>query len=148
MRLAFLLAILVASAFYTWWAFTDLAFLSRTGRLGPGFFPRIIGISLMAFCLASLGPDVARMRHDALASPHWALVGGLALMSGGLVFLFGLLGGTLSMAVFLLVALSILNRGRHVANVSLAAILPLGIYLIFDVWLNAAMPEGLLHLPI
>ena len=52
------------------------------------------------------------------------------------------------MAVFLLVTLSILNRGHMSQNVSIAVLLPAGIYFLFDVWLNAAMPEGVLHLPI
>ncbi len=56
MRLAFLLAILLASCFYTYVAFTDFSFLSRTGRLGPGFFPRLIGIGLIGFCLSASCP--------------------------------------------------------------------------------------------
>ena len=40
--------------FHTYIAFTELRFLSTTGRLGPGFFPRIIGVGLIAVCLLGL----------------------------------------------------------------------------------------------
>ena len=43
MRLAFTAAILCLAVLYTYWAFADLSFLSSAGRLGPGFFPRIVG---------------------------------------------------------------------------------------------------------
>ena len=148
MRLGFLLALLLASCFYTYYAFAELAFLSVTGRLGPGFFPRLIGVGLIVFCLASLLPDIARSRADRTDSPHWGIVATIALLSGGFVLLLNLLGGVLSMAVFLLVTLSILNRGNHLQNVAIAIALPLGIYYLFDVWLNAAMPEGVVPLPI
>lgn len=148
MRVVFLLAVLLASVFYTYMAFADLDFLSRTGRLGPGFFPRLIGVVLIASCLYSLVHDARRLRHDDTASPYWPIVGAVALLSGLLVLLFSFLGGTVAMAVFLLVALSLLNRGRLVQNVAIALLLPAAIYFLFDVWLNASMPEGSLPLPI
>ncbi len=148
MRVAFLLAILFASGFYTYMAFEDLHFLSATGRLGPGFFPRIIGLALIACCVASLWRDLRLMRGDETDSPFWGIVGVMAVLSGTLVFLFNILGGTLAMVVFLLVSLSILNRGHPVQNVAVSIVLPVGIYFLFDVWLNAAMPEGIVSLPL
>ena len=44
MQLAFTAAILGLAVLYTYWAFGDLSFLSSTGRLGPGFFPRIVNV--------------------------------------------------------------------------------------------------------
>lgn len=148
MRVAFLLAILTGSALYTYAAFAELAFLSVTGRLGPGFFPRLIGIGLVLCCLLNLWPDLRKGRFDDFASPRWPVVGLVIALSGGLVLMFSILGGTLSMVAFLLVALSILNRGRHVQNVVIAILLPAGVYFLFDKWLNASMPEGMLPLPI
>jgi hypothetical protein len=43
MRAGFLAGILLLAGSYTWIAFAELALLSSAGRLGPGFFPRIIG---------------------------------------------------------------------------------------------------------
>lgn len=148
MRVAVLLAILAASVLYTYAAFADLAFLSVAGRLGPGFFPRLIGIALIVCCLATLVPDLRRRRSDDVASDHWVEVCLVLGLTGGLVLSLTVLGGVVATVVFLLVALSLLNPGHLPLNVAVAVLLPLGIYLLFDVWLNAAMPEGLLPLPL
>jgi putative tricarboxylic transport membrane protein len=148
MRVGFLLAVLAAAVFYSYFAFAELAFLSRTGRLGPGFFPRIIGVGLIAVCLLGLPQDIARMRSDDMRSAFWPSVLVVAALSAGMIWLFTLVGGTLAMAVFLLAALSFLNRGRVLQNVAIAVLLPLGVYFLFDVWLNASMPKGYLPLPI
>ena len=58
MRLAFTAAILCVAVFYTYWAFAELSFLSSAGRLGPGFFPRIIGLALIVACLLTLAGDL------------------------------------------------------------------------------------------
>lgn len=148
MRVGFLLAVLVGSVFYSYIAFAELAFLGTTGRLGPGFFPRIVGVILIATCLLGLAPDIRRMRADDMRSAFWPSVLVIAALSAGMIWLFTLVGGTLAMGLFLLAALSILNRGRIVQNLAVAVLLPLGVYFLFDVWLNASMPEGRLPLPI
>jgi hypothetical protein len=51
------------------------------------------------------------------------------------------------MIAFMAATLALLNRGRHVQNALLALLLPIGFYLLFKVWLNAAMPRGMLPLP-
>ena len=45
-------------------AFADLSFLSSTGRLGPGFFPRIIGLILIVACVLTLAGDVRERRAE------------------------------------------------------------------------------------
>lgn len=148
MRVAFLLALLLASSVYTYGAFAELSFLTVSGRLGPGFFPRLIGVGLVATCLLSLRSDLRLMRTDDTTSPHWRSVGLIAALSGALVAMLSLLGGILAMAVFLMVALSVLNRGRPLQNLAVAVLLPAGIYVLFDLWLNASMPTGTVPLPI
>lgn len=148
MRVGFLLALLAASLFYTYHAFADLAFLSAAGRLGPGFFPRLIGVLLVVACLLSLAGDVTRMRGDDMRSDHWPTILTIAGFSAAMIWLFALVGGLVAMALFLLATLSILNRGHVVQNLAIALLLPLCIHLLFDVWLNASMPEGRLPLPI
>jgi hypothetical protein len=148
MRVCFLLALLAVSLFYSYVAFAELAFLGTTGRLGPGFFPRLIGLGLVAFCLLGLLQDFRRMREDDMRSAFWPTILIIVLLSGGMVWLFTLIGGSLAMAVFLITTLSVLNRGHIVQNLAIAILLPLGIYFLFDVWLNASMPEGSLPLPI
>ena len=147
MRAGFLLAILFLAAFYTYIAFTELVYLSPSGRLGPGFVPRIIGVSLVAMCALSLYADMKRLPAEESASPGLRSAVVLALLSGVFVALLEIIGGLLSMMVFMASALWILNRGRHLQNALIAVLLPLGTYLVFAVWLRASIPRGLLPLP-
>ena len=145
MRAGFLAGVLLAAAGYTWLAFAELAWLSSAGRLGPGFFPRIIGVSLVALCAYSLLIDRGAPRET--LSPYWRTTVVLAALSALFVAALDVLGGLLSMIAFMAASLWILNRGRHVQNALLALVLPLCLYLIFRVWLNAAVPRGMLGLP-
>jgi len=147
MRAGFILAILFLASLYTYIAFSDLNYLSSAGRLGPGFFPRIIGASLVAMCALSLYLDLKRYLPTGGGSPAWRSAAVLALLSGILVALLDLLGGLVAMIVFMAAALRILNRGRPLQNALVAVLLPIAIYVVFQVWLKAAMPRGMLPLP-
>ncbi len=147
MRVAFLLACLFAGLFYSYIAFAELSFLSLTGRLGPGFFPRLIGVALVGLSLFSLVVEWRRADDGTAASPHWQIGGLVMLLTGVLVVLLSILGGVLAMVVFLLLSLSLLNRRHHIQNLVIALIFPAAVYLLFDVLLNASIPEGLLDLP-
>ena len=147
MRAGFLLAILFCAAGYTYIAFADLNYLSESGRLGPGFLPRIIGVSLIALCAFSLYADSKRRPAAEAVSPAWRSAAVLAVLSGVFVGLLDLLGGLLSMIVFMAAALRILNRGRLLQNMLVAVLLPVSIYVVFEIWLKASMPRGLLPLP-
>jgi hypothetical protein len=143
MRAGFLAGVLLLAGGYTWIAFAELDWLSSAGRLGPGFFPRIIGGALVVLCAWSLA---AELRHGARerASEFWRVTLVLALLSGLFVAALDVLGGLASMIAYMAVTLAFLNRRRHWQNALLAVLLPLGIYLLFRVWLNAAVPRGLL----
>jgi putative tricarboxylic transport membrane protein len=146
MRVAFTAAILCVAVLYTYWAFAELSFLSSAGRLGPGFFPRIIGLLLIVACLLTLAGDLKRREGGALSS-YWRITLLIAGLSGAFILVLNLLGGLLGMAVYMLATLSLLNRGRMLQNVVISVCLPLVLFLLFDVWLNASMPPGLLGLP-
>ena len=147
LRAGFLLAILFLAAAYTYVAFNELSYLSSAGRLGPGFMPRIIGVALVAMCVASLYADMKHLPPDEAVAPGWKSAAVLALLSVVFVALLEVLGGLLSMIAFMAAALWILNRGRLLQNVLIAVLLPLFIHVVFDVWLRASMPRGLLGLP-
>ena len=143
MRAGFLLALLLAAGGYTWLAFAELDYLSSAGRLGPGFFPRIIGVALVLFCAFSLYKDAA-FRES--LSAHWRTTVTVAALSAAFIALLEPLGGLLAMVAFMGAVLAFLNRGRPLQNVPLALVLPVCLYLLFKVWLNAALPRGLLPL--
>jgi hypothetical protein len=147
MRLGFTLAILCLAVLYTYWAFADLSFLSSTGRLGPGFFPRIVGLLLIATCLLTLAGDLKARQGGGEVSGFWKITLLVGALSGALVLLLEILGGPLAMAVYLLATLSVLNPGRALQNVVVSVCLPLALFLLFDRWLNASIPPDALGLP-
>jgi putative tricarboxylic transport membrane protein len=146
MRLAFTAAILCLALFYTYWAFAELNFWSSAGRLGPGFFPRIIGVALIVVCLLALAGDIRRREGGTLSS-YWRITLIVVGLSGAFVLVLNVLGGPLAMVVFMLVTLSILNRGKTLQNVAISIGFPLALFLLFDRWLNASMPPDSLGLP-
>ena len=149
MRAIFLLAVLCLASFYTYVAFADLSFLSSTGRLGPGFFPRMIGILLIATCAYSLLMEAGfrRPRNEEDNEGHRGTTAIVAGFSAGFVLLLEILGGLPAMILFMLAMLSLLNRGRILQNVAVSLLLPAALYFMFHVWLKASFPEGLISLP-
>jgi hypothetical protein len=145
MRLAFSAAILCLAVFYTYWAFAELSFWSSAGRLGPGFFPRIIGLALIVACLLTLAGDLKK-REGLGVSSYWRITLVVAGLSGAFILVLNVLGGPLAMVVYMLTTLSVLNRGRMLQNIAVSVGLPVVLFLLFDVWLNASMPPGVLGL--
>jgi putative tricarboxylic transport membrane protein len=147
MRLAFTAAVLCLAVLYTYWAFADLSFLSSTGRLGPGFFPRIIGLILIVACLLTLAGDLKGRRAEGGLSSFWRITLVVAALSGAFILLLEVLGGPLAMMVYMLTTLSVLDPGRSMQNVAISVGFPLALFLLFDRWLNASMPPDALGLP-
>lgn len=148
MRIVFLVVLLAGSVYYSYLAFADLGFMTRTGRLGPGFFPRIIGLAMCAFVIWSL-IDAMRVQTDGNRdTATWRDAVLLMALAIGYAVLLRLFGGFVATVIYLAFALSILNGGKHIQNAILSILLPTGIYLLFDKLLNASMPPGLYDLPI
>ena len=147
MRLAFTATILCLAVLYSYWAFADLSFLSSTGRLGPGFFPRIVGLILIVACVLTLAGDLKGRRADGGLSSFWRITVTVAALSGAFILLLEVLGGPLAMVVYMLVTLSVLNPGRSMQNVAISVGFPLALFLLFDRWLNASIPPDALGLP-
>ncbi len=142
MRAGFQLGVLLFAGLYSYHAFTELSWLSSAGRIGPAFFPRIIGLTLIALSAWSLATDW-RATGGRVAQ-GWRAVALLALFSGLFVAALDVLGGLLSMIAFMAAALAVFNRARPLQNALLALTLPAGLYLLFKVWLNAGVPRGML----
>jgi hypothetical protein len=147
MRLPFTATILCLAVLYTYWAFADLSFLSSTGRLGPGFFPRIVGLLLIAACVLTLAGDLKERRADGGLSSFWGITVVVAALSGAFILLLEILGGPLAMVVYMLATLSVLNPRRSMQNVAISLGFPLALFLLFDRWLNASIPPDALGLP-
>lgn len=148
MRAAFMFFLLLLSVAYAGFAISDLAFLGVRGRIGPGFFPQIIGVLLVAFTLYSAIMEFRRRDTEEPIAADWRVTAGVAAMSAVLILACHWLGALPGMILFLLMALSVLNRGRHLTNVLVGTLLPIGIFALFKYSLNATMPPGQLGLPI
>src|ERR687897_2837662 len=103
MKAAFLVAVLVAALLYTYAAFVELTFLTMTGRLGPGFFPRVIGVLLVVACLYNLfvlarpsSPEAGEREGG-----DWRITAAVVALSAGFFGLPPELRGPLAVVVFL-----------------------------------------------
>ena len=148
MHAGFQLGVLLFAGLYSYYAFAELSWLSSAGRIGPAFFPRLIGVALVVLTAWSLVAEwrapAGVGREEGGAGANWRAAGLLALLSGLFVAALDVLGGLLSMVLFMAAALAVFNRGRTLQNALLALLLPAGLYLLFKVWLNAGVPRGML----
>ena len=147
MRIAFLVARLAGAIFYSYIAFVDLGFMTRTGRLGPGFFPRIIGVAAV---LVTLWAIVDELRSGDISRDgdvqSWGDVVALMALALAYAVLIRLFGGFIATFIFLIITLTVLNRGRHLNNIAVAVLVPGFVYLLFDRVLNANMPPAMFEL--
>lgn len=148
MRVVFLVFLLAGSIYYTYVAFSDLDFLTRTGRPGPGFFPRIIGLSAVAMTFWTLVEELRKANRERTDPQRWKDVVLLMALAVSYAVLLRLFGGFIATVIFLGVTLMLLNRAQPAKNALLAILIPGGVYLLFDRVLNANMPPALFELPI
>jgi hypothetical protein len=143
MRFVFLVALLLLSVFYAVLAFNNLNFLSPRGRIAPGFFPQILATLLVAFTLYTSILEFRRRDSDERISLDWGITAVVAAMLALLIAVSHFLGALPGMIIFMVLALYVLNRGRHMTNMLVGVLLPVGLFTLFRFWLNAAMPPGI-----
>jgi putative tricarboxylic transport membrane protein len=155
-RSLFFAVLLVIMAVYTEMAF-EMEWQTQAGRIGPGFFPRIIGILSLAIVLWGLVTSLLPGAVDDEGEVGGEEAGEadlgrhpiplLLLIAAAVIFLlifFVPLGAIVGCALFLLAALFLLNRRQPVVNVVIALALPVLVYLLFQTALNAGLPAGVL----
>ena len=156
MRIVFLVAVLCAAIFYSYIAFVDLQFFNMRGRPGAGFFPRIIGVSMVIMTLWAIMDALRDRRTVAAGGPpgaddapdgRWRDFVLLMAMALGYAVLIRLFGGFVATVIYLGFALTLLNPGKHLTNALVAVLFPVAVYLLFDRVLNASMPPALFDLP-
>lgn len=154
-RTIFFVFVLVVLAGYLNMAFA-LEWRTQAGRIGPGFFPRIIGclgvVITVGAVLQSLRPGVGdedegfeeEDQGEGDLGRHPLPV--VLTVAASALFLVTLntLGAIISGAVFLFAMLWLLNREHLRANAIVSVVVPLALYLLFQTALNAGLPGGLL----
>ncbi len=155
-RTAFFGVVLVVLVVYTEMAF-QMEWTTQAGRIGPGFFPRVVGTLSVLITLGALvnslrpgvdedddeGFEEEEVGEGDLGRHPIPLIFAVAA-TAVLLFTLTSLGAIISSAVFLFGMLWYLNRGRWVTNILLSILVPLGLYLLFQTALNAGLPPGLL----
>tara|TARA_R110000751_G_scaffold298427_1_gene408418 strand:- start:1858 stop:2298 length:441 start_codon:yes stop_codon:yes gene_type:complete len=144
MRLFFYLCILVVAACYTYGAFFDLTFMNNRGNVGPGFFPRILGVAIIVSMLLLILSDIKKgTLFSGTQNSQFqdaAVLIGLSL-TFGLVLL--VLGYVIAIPAYLCATLFYFNRGKHITNGAVTVAVPAVIHFLFAGLLNASLPHGL-----
>jgi putative tricarboxylic transport membrane protein len=158
-KLAFLGVLLLVFAVYTEMAM-GMEWRTAAGRIGPGFFPRILGaIAIAVTVIAGVREIFAKPSESAVdeveaaeeaAEPdlgrHPGALVAFILASTVFVGLFGVLGAAVAGVLFLGVTLWFLDPKHHLRAVVIAIAVPVLLYLAFQTGLNAGLPEGILPL--
>lgn len=156
-KLAFLGVILLVFAFYTEQAM-GMEWRTQAGRIGPGFFPRILGGTALAVTVAALVTELLakpkEKKTDAVeaaeeaAEPdlgrHPITLVAFVIAAAVFVGLFGILGAALAGILFLGATLWFLDPEHRIRSVLIAVTVPVLLYLAFQTGLNVGLPQGIL----
>lgn len=144
MKLAFSGVLFILCIIYTIMSF-DLTFIDN-GRPGAGFFPTILGLLLVVLTGRSL---IAAFKERAgeknFGVPVYSkdvlvLIISIAILTA----LLKVLGGLICMILFVFVILFLFNKGKYLQNTLISIIVPVAIFILFELWLNAGIPQGIL----
>jgi hypothetical protein len=133
---------------------------TQAGRIGPGFFPRILGFTAIGVTvLAGVREILARRPEkpvtqaeaaDELAEPdlgrHPIALAGFIVAATLFVGLFGILGAVVAGILFLGATLWFLDSEHRIRSVIIAIAVPVLLYLAFQTGLNVGLPQGILPL--
>lgn len=157
MKMLFSLGFFIGSLAFTLYGLSSLDLSDSFGRPGPGYFPLIIGVMLIGTTgFSSYQEFRKRQHHLSQSMGHiFQIPAGehetthaqdtLVVVALIVLFLFTLkpLGSVLSMVLFTGAFLAYFNKGRHKLNITYSIVLPLGVFLLFDVLLQAGLPKGI-----
>jgi len=143
-RLVFLGVLTLVLAGYTVLAMR-MEWRTPAGQIGPGFFPRIIGLLALALCVVALvrgrrAPAATGDEPGSESHPRTLVTAVLA--SVGFFVLLLPLGAVPAAVAFLGGMLFFLDRLRWKVNVAVAVGLPVALYLLFEVLLESNLPRG------
>lgn len=141
-----LVALLAVAVPYTVLAF-GMEWRTEAGRIGPGFFPRLIGGALVAALVVALvrslrSADDTEGREGIRGNTRMLL---LMLAATALFVLFlEPLGALITGVLYVTAILTLLNPKRWPVNVAVGVALPAVLYLLFQILLDAGLPPGVL----
>lgn len=134
---------------------------TAAGRIGPGFFPCVIGVIGLVLALVAvvrslraepeadgdLGDLPGEESGEADLGRHPGTLAIVVAASVAFAATFVLLGAVIAGAAFLFGCLWLLNRPRPALNTALSLGIAVGLYLLLETLLDAGLPAGVLPLP-
>jgi putative tricarboxylic transport membrane protein len=159
-KLTFLGVLLLAFAVYTEMAM-GMEWRTVAGRIGPGFFPRILGVTAIVVTVVAAVREIVSRPDDEettseveaaeeAAEPdlgrHPLALVAFIVAAAVFVALLGVLGAALAGILFLGVTLWFLDREHHIRAVIIAIAVPVVLYLALQTGLNVGLPQGILPL--
>lgn len=167
MKIAFSILFFILSFIYTIIGLIDFQLFVGT-RPGPGFFPVLVGGLMTILTGINALKDIKNRKKETKLT---SLIGEqleevskssevqlfqekeeptylkdvfiVVVLISGFIFMLPILGGLLAMFSFMMVSLFYLNKGRLLQNVLCSITIPIGLFLLFDVWLQAGLPQGI-----
>ena len=145
MRVLFSMALLAFALLYAGYGFYSLELIDISGRLGPGFFPAIIGVLLIVATAANCVQEYRKQKDVATQNRDFRrdvveVTGLIALF----LLLLPYLGSLLTILVFVGLYLYRFNTGRGWFNSLYAVTFSFVVFVLFEVVLKVGLPKGVL----
>lgn len=148
-RVIFVCTLILAGVYF--YATENLPSLEIGDPLGPKAFPRLLGIALLLTAVIHLF-EFMRARKAPLSGPKkdpvdrmsYMVVGGVSIWTFLFFFVFELLGYVIAGSVYLVVLMSVFNKGRWLMNVVTAVGFAIGSYLLFTKGFGVNLARGIL----
>jgi putative tricarboxylic transport membrane protein len=120
-----------------------LPYWQADGSPGPGFLPLWLALSLVGLSVVVLlqAPRADRYPQTAVVGSFRPMLVRLALLAG-YVTLAGTLGFAISTFLYLAVSFRQADVGSGRQTIALAALITLGLVLVFPLWLALPLPRG------
>ena len=145
MRFLFSLALLVFALAYVGYGLYTLTLIDTAGRLGPGFFPAMVGVLLVLTTATNCVTEYRRQQSEAMTlGDYWRDVAAMAGLISLFILALPFLGSLLTIFAFAILYLQRFNKGQLVFNVLYGATFSVAVFLLFEIALQAGLPKGLL----
>ena len=150
----FFALLLVVLALYLQMAM-GMEWRTAAGRIGPGFFPRVIGVLGVVITLVALVRSLRGTADEPAAyeageageadlGRHPGVTALVVAACAVLVATYVVLGAVVASALFLFGCLWLLGRPRPVLHAAISVGVAVGLYLLFETLLGAGLPAGVL----
>ncbi|AMQ07722.1 tripartite tricarboxylate transporter TctB family protein [Sporosarcina psychrophila] len=113
------------------------------GIPGSGFLPQLIGIILIILTGYDLIKSYKSNKEDKAITTNFKEMIYLILIITAYIYLFSIIGALLSTVLFMVIVLLLFNKGKLKQNLLIGILVPVIIFVMFEVLLNTGLPAGI-----